>query len=89
MASSPRWNIFARELEAILADHGWKLGFLDDRGIVEHREKTRRLQKSLASPGHLVTLNPDELERLYAALKLDELEVKVPEVATVSNTEPA
>lgn len=75
-AFSPRWNIFARELEAILAAHNWKLGYLDDRGIVYHREKVRRLQKSLTSPGHLVTLNPEEMERLTNFLQLTDLEKK-------------
>lgn len=75
-ARLPRWNIFARELEAILADHGWELGYLDDRGVVYNREKVRRLQKSLRSPGHLATLNPEEMERLIAILHLDEQEQK-------------
>lgn len=33
-----RWNIFARELEDILADHGLRLGQLDVRAFI-HREK--------------------------------------------------
>ncbi|HEU5378922.1 MAG TPA: hypothetical protein VFV38_26150 [Ktedonobacteraceae bacterium] len=70
----PRWNIFARELESILAEHGLRLSQLDDRGIVEHREKVRRLQQSLKSPGHLATLNPVEIERLTARLNLSDLE---------------
>jgi len=77
MPDSPlRWNIFARELESILADHGWTLGKLDDHGIVYNREKVRRLQKSLNSPGHLATLNPDEMQRLIDFLHLDDLEQK-------------
>ncbi len=40
----PRWNIFARELESILAARGLRLSHLDDRGVVFHREKVRRLQ---------------------------------------------
>ncbi|HEY0753015.1 MAG TPA: hypothetical protein VGD98_03485 [Ktedonobacteraceae bacterium] len=71
-----RWNIFARELESILADHGWELGYLDDRKVVYNREKVRRLQKSLRSPGHLATLNPEEMQRLIAILDLDEQEQK-------------
>lgn len=77
MPDSPlRWNIFARELESILADHGWTLGKLDDHDIVYNREKVRRLQKSLTSPGHLATLNPDEMQRLIDFLHLDDLEQK-------------
>jgi hypothetical protein len=75
-AYSVRWNIFARELESILAAHGWELGHLDDRGVVYNREKVRRLQKSLISPGHLATLNPDEMQRLIDILQLDEFEQK-------------
>jgi hypothetical protein len=69
-----RWNIFARELEGILAAHGLRLSQLDDRGIVNHREKVRRLQQSLKSPGHLATLNPEEVERLITILGLSDLE---------------
>lgn len=69
-----RWNIFARELESILAAHGLQLSHLDDRGIVLHREKVRRLQHSLKSPSHLTTLNPDEMTRLITTLGLSDLE---------------
>lgn len=75
-AYSVRWNIFARELESILTAHGWELGHLDDRGVVYNREKVRRLQKSLTSPGHLATLNPDEMQRLIDILHLNEFEQK-------------
>lgn len=68
------WNIFARELEAILAKRGLRLSHLDDRGVVFHREKVRRLQQSLKSPRHLTTLNPHEIERLVAIMQLTELE---------------
>lgn len=70
------WNIFARELEAILATRGLRLSHLDDRGIVLHREKVRRLQQSLKSPRHLTTLNPDEIERLVVIMQLTEPEQK-------------
>jgi len=75
-ATPLRWNIFARELESILAAHGWTLGHLDDRDVVYNREKVRRLQKSLVSPGHLATLNPDEMQRLIDVLELNDLEQK-------------
>jgi hypothetical protein len=71
---STRWNIFARELENILAAHGLRLSQLDDRGIVLHREKVRRLQQSLRSPGHLTTLNPEEMGRLTEIVQLTDLE---------------
>src|SRR5581483_9507556 len=70
----PRWNIFARELESILAARGLRLSHLDDRGVVFHREKVRRLQHSLKSPGHLTTLNPEEMTRLIATFGLSDLE---------------
>lgn len=75
-SSSSHWNIFVRELEAILRRRGLRLSHLDDRGIVLHREKVRRLQQSLKSPRHLTTLNPDEIERLTHQMQLTELEQK-------------
>ena len=71
-----RWNIFARELEDILATRGLRLGQLDDRHVVYHTEKVRRLQQSLKSPRHLSTLNPEEMERLTASLQLTDIEQK-------------
>jgi hypothetical protein len=70
----PRWNIFARELENVLAARGLRLSHLDDRKVVFHREKVRRLQQSLKSPGHLTTLNPEEMARLVATFGLSDLE---------------
>lgn len=59
---TPKWNIFARELERILQARGYGLGHLDDRSRI-HPEKVRRLQRSLREPRfHL--LSPDELERV-------------------------
>lgn len=72
--SLPRWNIFARELENILAARGLRLSHLDDRKVVFHREKVRRLQQSLKSPGHLTTLNPDEMARLISTFGLSDIE---------------
>lgn len=74
--SERRWNIFARELEAILKRRGLKLTHLDDRKIVFHREKVRRLQKSLFSPKSLTTLNPIEMERLIETMQLTDIEQK-------------
>ena len=71
-----RWNIFARELEDILSTRGLRLTHLDDRKVVYHREKVRRLQQSLASPKHLTTLNPMEMERLIDIMQLTDIEQK-------------
>lgn len=73
---STRWNIFARELEDVLDGYGLKLSHLDDRGVVHHREKVRRLQQSLKSPSHLTTLNPEEMDRLIVVMRLTDLEQK-------------
>lgn len=72
-----RWNIFARELEDILKTRDLRLSHLDDRGVVLHREKVRRLQHSLKSPSHLTTLNPMEMERLIEMMKLTDTEQKL------------
>ncbi len=71
---SIRWNIFARELENILAARGLGLGHLDDRGVVLHRQKVWRLQQSLKSPKHLTTLSVDEIDRLTVAMQLNDIE---------------
>jgi hypothetical protein len=69
-----RWNIFARELELILARRKLRLGHLDNRkdelGPLVHPEKVRRLQRSLYTPKILTTLNPDELQRVVRAFGL-------------------
>lgn len=57
-----KWNIFARELEGILQDHGFRLGHLNDRAQI-HPEKVRRLQRSLYEPKFNV-LSPDDLEQV-------------------------
>lgn len=59
---TPKWNIFARELERILQIRGYSLGHLDDRSHI-HREKVRRLQRSLREP-RFNLLSPDELEQV-------------------------
>jgi hypothetical protein len=69
-----RWNIFARELEDILANYGLKLSHLDDRvGI--HREKVRRLRASLERPKSFPVLNTEEMEWLASVLGLSEDEI--------------
>ncbi len=69
-----RWNIFARELEDILADHGLRLSQLDDRAFI-HREKVRRLRKSLERPKSFPVLNPAEMDEIVDAIGLDSYEV--------------
>jgi hypothetical protein len=69
-----RWNIFARELEDILADHGLRLGQLDDRAFI-HREKVRRLRKSLERPKSFPVLNPEEMDEIIAVVPLNDYEV--------------
>ena len=68
------WNIFARELEKILDVRRLQFKHLDTHGIVDHREKVRRLKQSLTSPKHLTTLNPNEMERLITKMQLTALE---------------
>src|SRR5262249_29247054 len=70
-----RWNLFARELEDILAARGLRLGHLDDLkdawgGPLLHRGKVHRLQQSLKRPKWFSVLNPGELERVIQALQL-------------------
>lgn len=71
---SPRWNLFARELEDILAVHGRCLGQLDDRTGI-HREKVRRLRRSLEQPRSFPTLNPEEMDRVVDTFALSDDEV--------------
>jgi hypothetical protein len=65
----PEWNIFARELQAILARHGFRLGHLNDRAGI-HPQKVARLQRSLRDPKFNV-LPPEELEHVCQVFKLD------------------
>lgn len=69
-SETTRWNIFARELEKVLASRGLRLGHLDDRRVVEHPEKVRRLQLSLDTPKHFPVLNPAEMDRLFVTMQL-------------------
>jgi hypothetical protein len=75
----PRWNLFARELEDALAARGLRLGHLDNRrdewgAPLVHREKVRRLQRSLRVPKSFTLLNPDELRRVAEAFELTQEE---------------
>jgi hypothetical protein len=74
-----RWNLFARELEDVLAERGLRLGHLDDRKNalrepLVHREKVRRLQLSLRTPKTFTTLNTEDLARVIAGFDLSEPE---------------
>jgi hypothetical protein len=68
------WNLFARVLQEILALHGIGLGNLDDHpGVHVHKEKVRRLQKSIRE--NILTfpmLTPDELERVITVYRLND-----------------
>lgn len=66
----PHWNLFARELEAVLVAHHQSLQELDPQlGIP--LDKARRLQHSLQTPGSLPVLTPDEFEDLEMELSLE------------------
>src|SRR5215469_4281871 len=72
----PQGNLFARELQKILSakDPKLRLGLLNDRGDYAkrvHREKVRRLQQSLETPGQFWTLNPVELENVIDTFQLE------------------
>lgn len=69
-----RWNIFARELQDILRKQNEELSIIDNR-VPIHREKIRRLQKSLASPKRFPLLNPEDLAMLIEKFKLTEDDV--------------
>ncbi len=59
---SKRWNLFARELEDRLWEHGQDLGDLvSEVGL--HPEKVRRLKQSLVQPRFHI-LNPEEIEQV-------------------------
>ncbi len=70
-----RWNLFARELEDILADHQYTIGQLDDWGVGIHREKVRRLKQSLLMPKNFPVLNTEEMEAISEKLQLSDAEI--------------
>jgi hypothetical protein len=67
------WNLFASVLQEILAVHGLGLGHLDDRANI-HREKVRRLQRSLKVPKSFPVLNIDEMEQVITTFGLNRKE---------------
>ena len=70
---SRQWNLFARELDAILAERDLGLGHLDDR-VAIHRERVRRLQRSLHEPRFHI-LPPEDIESICDSLQLSPAEV--------------
>lgn len=74
ISSAKRWNLFARELQDILATYNLGLGHLDDRAGI-HREKVRRLTQSLYTPKSFPVLNPEELEQVIQTFQLSDEEV--------------
>ena len=69
-----RWNIFARELEDMLAVRQFPLTYIDDRTPI-HREKVRRLVKSLEAPKSFPVLNSEEIDMVADAFELSEHEI--------------
>lgn len=67
------WNLFARVLQEILATRGLDLGHLDDRAYV-HREKVRRLKRSLEVPKSFPLLNIEEMENVCTVFQLNRRE---------------
>jgi len=70
---SKRWNLFARELEDILAARDLQLSIIDNRTDI-HPEKVRRLQQSLLTPKNFPVLNPEDTEAIIDAFDLSEEE---------------
>jgi hypothetical protein len=64
-----RWNLFAQELEEILAGHQQTLRTFNPK-LGFSAEKGRRLQQSLLAPGSLPVLTPEELEAVELELSL-------------------
>jgi hypothetical protein len=69
-----RWNIFARELENLLAARRIRLELLHEV-ITIFPDKARRLAQSLYEPGYFPLLNNGELEDLTLTCHLSHAEV--------------
>ena len=67
--SERRWNIFARELETILAAHSLNMEQLESEVGISH-QKVHRLIQSLSLPKSLPVLNPNEVKLLEQKLRL-------------------
>src|SRR2546423_6405945 len=72
--SMKRWNIFAAELEDMLASRGVSLSLLDNRASI-HREKVRRLRQSLLKPKSFPILSTDEMDKVIRVFGLNDTEV--------------
>jgi hypothetical protein len=75
------WNLFAVVLNVILARSGRNasLDLLDDRGdflLRVHREKVRRLKRSLAQPNTFPVLNPKELDAVSTTYQFSPEELR-------------
>ena len=68
------WNLFARILQEILVAHHSDLGKLDDHPAIHvHKEKVRRLKKSIQeSAPAFPMLTPDEIDRVITTFHLSE-----------------
>jgi hypothetical protein len=73
---TPRWNIFACELEDILLsrDTSWTWGHLRYHANV-HKQKVERLRESLIVLQSFPVLNPEELDHVISEYSLTEKEV--------------
>lgn len=71
---SKRWNIFARELEIILATRGIRIEALPGK-IAIFPEKARHLAQSLSEAGSFPILNADEMADLIRKFHLSNAEV--------------
>ena len=71
--NSQQWNIFARELSAVLQHHGFRLGQLNDRAHL-HPQQVSRLQRSLDRLQFPV-LSPEQLAEVVASFDLTNDEV--------------
>ncbi len=69
-----RWNIFARELEDILAARGVRLEDLDNQ-LPVLPEKVRLLSQSLLQPGSFPLLSYEEMEQVIQKWHLNDAEV--------------
>jgi hypothetical protein len=71
---SKRWNIFVRELTAILAARHIRVETLSEE-IAIFPDKVRRLAQSLSEPGSFPILNADEMAELIRKFHLSNEEV--------------
>jgi hypothetical protein len=69
-----RWNIFARELEQVLANHNIQLAYMHEE-IPIFPDKVRRLMLSLSESNSFPVLREDELELLVNTCHLSAAEV--------------